>query len=69
VADPEPGEDELEGSGGEGGAVVSAERELARLDLPFGCCSLDERDRLLGAAAQLEVPADDLSRVAVETRK
>ena len=32
----------------------------------LGGGALDERDRLLGAAAGLEVPADDLARAAVD---
>src|SRR3954451_8826296 len=60
VRDPEPGEEELELPGGERGAVVGAERQRLRPDAARGGRLLDERDRFLRAASELQVPADDL---------
>ena len=51
VADTLLGQAHLEAAGGEGRAVVRAERQLALLDPMRGGRLLDERDRLLGAAA------------------
>ena len=45
VADSEFGEAGAEAAGGEGRAVVGAERQLAGLDAVLGDRSLDERDR------------------------
>jgi hypothetical protein len=66
VADPELGQARLEAAGGEGGAVVAPEDELARLDPVDGRGFLDHRDRFVGAAAQLELPGDDLAGAAVD---
>jgi len=66
VRDAEAREDELERAGGERRAVVGAQRERPRREAAHGDGVLDERDRLGGAAAQLEVPADDLARAAVD---
>src|SRR5215218_6777671 len=66
VRDPEPGEDELERPGGERRAVVGAQRQRPRPDAAGSDRAVDESDALLGAAAQLEVPADDLAGAAVD---
>jgi hypothetical protein len=68
VADAELGELRLEASRGEGGAVVASEGELARLDAVGRGRLLDDRDRLVGAAAQLELPGDDPACAAVDDR-
>jgi len=68
VADPELGECRSEAAGGEGGAIVLAERELARLDAVHGGRAFDKRDRFVGAAAQLELPGDDLAGATVDDR-
>ena len=44
----------VEASAGEGAAVVGAERERLGLDAMGGDGVVDELDRLLGAAAELE---------------
>ena len=62
VADPELGEPGAEAAGGEGRAVVAAERELAGLDRVHRGCAFDDRDRFVGAAAQLSCQAT-ISRV------
>jgi hypothetical protein len=36
--------------------------------MPCGDCGLDHRDRLDSAAAEAELPADDLARAAVDDR-
>src|SRR5919204_153314 len=66
MRDTQAGEHELERAGGEGGAVVAAERQAARRDAARGDGMLDQGDRLLRAAAQLQMPADDLARAAVD---
>ena len=68
VTDPELGELCAEAAGGEGRAVVAPEHELARLDPVDRGGSLDDRDRFVGAAAQRELPADDLAGAAVDDR-
>src|SRR4051794_7826065 len=68
VADAELGELRAEAAGGEGRAVVAPEHEPALLDPVHRCCSFDNGDRLVGAAAQLEAPADDLAGAAVDDR-
>src|SRR5262249_57844119 len=55
VADPELGEFLLEAAGGEGGAVVAAERRLARLDRVHERGACDDGDRFVGAAPELEL--------------
>src|SRR5438876_7431706 len=68
MPDPELDQARLEAAGGEGRAVVGAERQLAGLD-PVQCDrTLDDRDRLVGAAAQAELPGDDLAGAAVDDR-
>jgi len=54
VLDPQLGEPSSEAAGGEGGAVVAAKHQLARLDPRHGGRLFDDRDRLIGAAAQLQ---------------
>ena len=66
MPDPELGELLPEATGGERGAVVGAEGELARLDRVRGRGSFDEGDRFVGAAAQLQLPGDDLAGAAVD---
>jgi hypothetical protein len=68
VREPELGKLRLEAAGGEGGAVIGAERELARLDPVRGDGAPDDCDRFVGAAAQLELPGDDLAGAAVDDR-
>src|SRR6266571_807425 len=68
MPDPELGQARLEAAGGEGGAVVAAEHELARLDPVHGCGAFDNGDRFVGAAALLELPGDDLAGAAVDDR-
>ena len=68
VSDAEPGEHEPCRSGGERGAVVGPERQLPGPDAVLGDGVLDDGDRLLGAAADGEVPADDLAGAAVDDR-
>src|SRR5262249_40020379 len=68
VTDAELVELRLEATSGEGGAVVRAERKLALLDRVGGGGAFDERDRFVGAAAQLQVPGDDLPGAAVDDR-
>src|SRR5439155_12828037 len=68
VVDAELAEPCAEAAGGEGGAVVAPERELARLDRVGRDRSFDERDRLVCTAAQLEPPADDLASATVDHR-
>ena len=68
VADPELAEPAAEAAGGEGRAVVAAEGELARLDPVHRRGPFDDGDRFVGAAAQLELPADDLAGAAVDDR-
>src|SRR5438093_10190942 len=63
MLDPELDQTRLEAAGGEGRAVVRAERQLAGFDAVDGGGAFDDRDRLVGAATQLEAPADDLARV------
>jgi hypothetical protein len=60
------GESVLEAAAGVGGAVVGAECEAARFDLSCADGVVDEVDRFVGAAAQLERPADDLACAAVD---
>ena len=55
VLDPELGEPAAEAAGGEGGAVIAPEDELARLDPVHRCSLFDDGDRFVGAAAQLEL--------------
>jgi hypothetical protein len=64
MADAAPREGELEVAGGEGGAVVGSQRERAGPDAAGRGGRLDERDRFLGAATELDVPADDLAGAA-----
>src|SRR3954454_18158055 len=66
MRDPEPGEDELELPGGERRSVVGSERQRLRPDAARGGRVLDERDRFLRAASELEVPGDDLAGAAVD---
>ncbi len=54
VAEAEPGECFGEAGGGESRAVVRSEGELAGLDAVQGCGLFDERDRFVGAAAELK---------------
>src|SRR5215207_6305444 len=61
----EPG---TEAAGGEGGAVVGAEGEIAGLDRVRGGGAFDHGDRFVGAAAELELPGDDLAGAAVDDR-
>jgi hypothetical protein len=68
VDDPEIAEAGAEAAGREGRPVVGAEHELARLDPGQSRGSFDDRDRFVGAAAQLELPADDLTGAAVDDR-
>jgi hypothetical protein len=68
MRDAEARERLLERAGGERGAVVAAERQAARRDAARRDGALDERDRLAGAAAGLQMPADDLARAAVDRR-
>ncbi len=68
VLDPELAESRAEAAGGEGRAVVAPEHELARLDPVQGGRLFDDRDRLVGAAAQLQSPGDDLAGAAVDDR-
>src|SRR5207247_3882123 len=49
-------------------AVVAAEGEFAGLDPVQRDRTLDNRDRLVGAAAQAELPGDDLAGAAVDDR-
>jgi hypothetical protein len=63
-----PAEPRAEAAGREGRAVVGAERQLAPLDAVRGCRLFDDRDRFVGAAAQLEPPGDDLAGAAVDDR-
>jgi hypothetical protein len=62
VRDAELAEPCLEAAAGEGAAVVST--ECQRIGGDAVCCDrvVDERDRFVGAAAQPEAPADDLTR-------
>jgi hypothetical protein len=62
------GESLTEAAAGEGGAVVRAERQRVRLDPASSDGRVDELDRFVGTAAQLERPADDLARAAVDRR-
>ena len=68
MSDAELAEVGTEGATGEGAAVVGAERQPARLDPAGGDRGVDEFDRLVGAAAKLERPADDLAGAAVDRR-
>jgi hypothetical protein len=54
MPDPELREPGPETAGGEGGAVVAAERELARLNAVELDGAFDHGDRFGGAAAQLQ---------------
>ena len=69
VADPELGEPRPEAAGGEGGAVV-ASRARARpaRSRASAAARSTTRDRFVGAAAQLELPGDDLAGAAVDDR-
>src|SRR5215208_7592319 len=51
-----------------GRAVVASEHELAWFDGVHGGGVFDDGDRFVGAAAELEAPADDLTRAAVDDR-
>src|SRR6266700_3392322 len=66
MRDPELDRARLEAAGGEGRAVVGAECQLARLDPVQRDRTLDNSDRLVGAAAQAELPGDDLAGAAVD---
>ena len=66
VRDAELAEAGAESPAGEGRAVVGAERQLTGLDPALHGRAVDERDRFVGAAAQLEVPADDLAGAAID---
>ena len=66
VGDAVLGEPFAEAAAGEGGSVVGAEREAARFDRSYRDSVVDERDRLVGTATQLERPADDLTRAAID---
>jgi hypothetical protein len=68
VADPELAETGRGSAGGEGRAVVRAERQLVRLDRVERGRLFDDCDRLVGAAAQLEASGDDLAGAAVDDR-
>jgi len=68
VGDAVLGESVAEAAAGESRSVVGAECQLAALDATRGDCVVDEVDRLVGAAAQLERPTDDLARAAVDRR-
>src|SRR5439155_4010219 len=68
MADPELAEPGTEAAGGEGAAVIRTEHELARLDPVPRRRVVDDRDCFVGAAAQLELPADDLAGAAVDDR-
>ena len=64
VFNPELGEPCAEAAGGEGGAVIAPEDELAGLDPVRLGCLFDDGDRFVGAAAQLEKRAS-LKRVVL----
>ena len=66
VGDAVLGESCAEAAAGEGAAVVGAERQLAAFDVTCGDRCVDEVDGFVGAAAQLERPADDLARATVD---
>src|SRR3989442_13127599 len=68
MRDPELDQARLEAASGEGRAVVGAERQLAGLDPAQRARTLDNSDRLVGAAAQAELPRDDLAGAAVDDR-
>src|SRR5712691_8566827 len=68
VPDPKLAEPRSEAAGGEGGAVVAPEGELARFDAVQRDGTFDNSDRLVGAAAQAELPGDDLAGAAVDDR-
>src|SRR5712691_2972590 len=68
VVDAELGEPAAEAARGEGRAVVRAERQLARFDAVQRDGRFDDGDRFVGAAAQLELPGDDLAGAAVDDR-
>jgi hypothetical protein len=66
VGDAVLGEPLAEAAAGEGRAVVGAERQRVGLAPTSSDGVVDERDRFVGAAAQLERPADDLAGAAVD---
>jgi hypothetical protein len=66
MCDAQPGKDELERAGGKRRAVVGAQRQRPSRDAARGHRLLDQRDALRGAAAQLELTADDLAGAAVD---
>jgi hypothetical protein len=68
AAEAEFAESGAEAASGEGRAVVRAERQLAGLDQVHDGGALDERDRLVGATPELELPGDDLAGAAVDDR-
>jgi hypothetical protein len=68
MPDPELAQARPEAAGGEGRAVVASERQLARLDPVRHDGAFDDHDRFVGAAAQFELPGDDLARAAVDDR-
>ena len=68
VADAERADCEPRGAGGEGEAIVGADRERSRRDPLLVDGLLDQGGCLGGAAAQLEAPADDLAGAAVDDR-
>src|SRR6266536_2942842 len=68
VLDAELAEAGAEAAGGEGGAVVAAEHELARFDAVQRDGAFDDRDRFVGAAPEFELPGDDLAGAAVDDR-
>jgi len=68
VPDAELGQARLEAAGREGGAVVAPERELALRDCVRRGGACDQLLRFDRAAAQLQLPGDDLAGAAVDDR-
>ena len=66
VTDTKPGHDEPCRAGAERGAVIGAECQHPWSDALFGDGPFDHRDRFLGAAADGQVPADDLAGAAID---
>src|SRR5947209_16247548 len=58
VLDSELGEPRAKAASGEGGPVIRAECQLAWLDRVDRGGAFDQRDRFVGAATQLKLPAD-----------
>ena len=68
VTDLELAEAFAEAAGGERRPVIRAERQLAGLDVVSLRGLVDDGDRFVGAAAQAQLPADDLAGAAVDDR-